>query len=82
MSQVKKKKTFGGTMGGGSLDTNAYLRAKLKLSVFENGQFGGHLIFDKKTFFLEQKLFFTPIVKNFVFLKKIQCSFFEKKCFF
>ena len=43
--------------GGGSPDTNAYLRAKLKVSVFENGQFSGHLIFDKKTFFSEKKIF-------------------------
>ena len=68
--------------GGGSPDTNAYLRAKLKLSVFENGQFRGHLIFDKKTFFSEKKIFFTPINKNFVFLKKNNVHFFEKKSFF
>ena len=35
---------------GASPDTNAYLRGKLKVSVFENGQFSEHLIFDKKTF--------------------------------
>ena len=43
--------------GGESPDTNAYLRAKLKVSVFENGQFSGHLIFDKKNFFSEKKIF-------------------------
>ena len=42
--------------------------------VFENGQFSGHLIFNKKTFFSEKKFVFTPINKNFVL--------FEKKCFF
>ena len=40
------------------------------MSVFENGQFSGHLIFNKKTFFSEKKNLFTPITKNFVFLKK------------
>ena len=57
-------------------DTNACLKAKLKVSVFENGQFSGHLIFDKKTFFSEKNCFFTSINKNFVFLKKKQCCFF------
>ena len=65
-----------------SADTNACLKAKLKVSVFENGQFSGHLIFDKKTFFSEKNCFFTSINKNFVFLKKNNVHFFEKKCFF
>ena len=67
--------------GGGSPDTNAYLRTKMKVSVFENGQFSGHLIFDKKTFFRRKK-FFTQINKNFVFLKKNNVHLFEKKPFF
>ena len=70
------------TGGGESPDINAYLRAKVKVSVFENEQFSGHLIFDKKTFFSEKKCFFPPINKNFVFLKKKHVPFFEKKCFF
>ena len=65
-----------------SADTNACLKAKLKVSVFENEQFSGHLIFDKKTFFSEKNCFFTSINKNFVFLKKKNVPFFEKKCFF
>jgi len=28
----------------------SYLRAKMKMSVFENGYFSGHLIFDKNNF--------------------------------
>ena len=69
------------TGGGGSPDTNAYLRAKLKVSVFENGQFSGHLIFDKKTFFSEKK-FFYPDKQELWFFEKKQCSFFWKKIFF
>ena len=53
-------------------DTNAYLRENFKVSVFENGQFRGHLIFDKKTVFF----------RNFVFLKNKYFPFFEKMCFF
>ena len=66
-------------VGGGSPDTNAYLRAKLKVSVFENGQ---TLNFWQKNFFFGETNFFTPINKKFVFLKKKHFPFFEKKCFF
>jgi len=52
-------------------DTNACLKAKLKVSVFENGQFSRHLIFYKGN-----KNFFTPIKNNFVFLKKKHFPFF------
>ena len=69
-------------VGGGGY-TNAYLRSKFKVLVFENGQFSGRLIFDKKTFFSETKLFFTPINKNFVFFeKKNMLLFLKKKVFF
>ena len=37
---------------GESTDTNAYLQAKLKVSVFKNGQFSGRLNFNKKNVFL------------------------------
>ena len=40
-------------------DTNAYFRPKLKMFVFENEQFSGHLIFDKKVV-LAKKNFFYP----------------------
>ena len=68
----------------GSPDNNAYLRAKLKVSVFENGQFSGHLIFDKKTFFSEKKFFLPRLFKKkkktmFLFLKK---NVFSKIFFF
>jgi hypothetical protein len=43
-------------VGGGGSATNAYFRAKLKVSVFENGQFSGHLIFYKKKCLLEKKI--------------------------
>ena len=43
----------------GSPDTNVYLSAKLKVSVFENGQFSGHLIFDKKKCVFGEKNFCT-----------------------
>ena len=65
-----------------SPDTNTYLRAKLKVSVFENEMFSWHLIFDKKTFFSKKKCIFNPIKKNFVFLKKKQCFSLKKKMFF
>ena len=39
---------------------NAFSREKLKVSVFKNGQFSRHLIFDKN-FFFREKHFFTPI---------------------
>ena len=67
--------------GGGSPDTNAYLRAKLKVSVFENGQFSGHLIFAKKLFF-RRKNFFYPDKQELCFFEKKQCSFFLKKNLF
>ena len=41
-----------------------------------------YLIFYKKSFFAEEKNAFTPINKNFFFLKKSIFLFFEKKCFF
>ena len=50
------------TVGGGERVTasNTYSRAKLKLSVFENGQFSGHLpIFDKNNCFWRKKLFYS-----------------------
>ena len=74
----EKRKT---TVGGGSPDTNTYLRAKVKVSVSENGQFSGHLIFYKKHFCGEKKVF-TPINKNFVFLKKKMFLFLKKNVFF
>ena len=39
-------------------DTNACLKAKLKVSVFENGQFSGHLIFYKKCFLDGEEFFY------------------------
>ena len=68
-------------MGGKSPDTNAYLKAKLKVSVFENGQFSGHLIFAKKTFFSEKKIFY-PDKQELCFFEKNNVHFFEKKSFF
>ena len=66
---------FNNTVGGGP-DTNVYLRGKLKVFVFD-------LIFDKKSFFFGEKNCFTPINKNFVFLKKkMFLLFLKKKCFF
>ena len=59
--------------------SNAHPREKLKVSVFWNGQFSGHLIFDKKFFVslpqLTRTLFF--LKKNVFFCK----LFFEKKNF-
>ena len=49
--------------GGGSPPTNAFFREKQKVSVFENGQFSGHLIFYKKTFLPEE--FFSKFPKLF-----------------
>ena len=59
------------------------------MSVSENRKFSGHLIFDKNSIFFlgGGGVFFTPINKNFVFLKKKKyfSFFFGKlfsKCFF
>ena len=49
--------------------TNVYLRAKLKMSIFENGQVSGHLIFDETIVFWGEEKFFTSINKNFVFFE-------------
>ena len=50
-------------------DTNAFSRAKLKVSVFENEQFSGHLIFEKNIFLKKNgffwKYFFEKIKKKF-----------------
>ena len=59
------------TMWGGGPPTNAYLRAKLKVSFFENGQC---IVFDKSNYFLERKVFI-PTNKNFGFLKKKKNNF-------
>ena len=77
-TELRKKETKL-PWGEETLDTNVYLRATLKVSVFENGQFSRHLIFDKKTFFSEKKHFCTPINKNFGFLKKKKMFLFLKK---
>ena len=58
----------------GESDTNAHLRAKLKVFDFENSQFSGDLIFDKKLFF--------PDKQELLFFEKKNVCFFEKKCFF
>ena len=56
---------------------------KWKCMFLKNGQFNGHLIFDKKTFFSEKKNFFTPKnTRTLVFWKKKHFPFFETKCFF
>ena len=49
--------------------TNAYLREKRKVSIFENG----HLLFDKNNFFLEKKTFYPD--------KQELCHFEKKKHF-
>ena len=62
--------------GGRSLDTNAYVRAKVwKCPFFENGRFSEHLIFDNFFFFCR---------KEFVYPDKHvqELCFFEKKIFF
>ena len=64
-------------LGRESLPINAYLRTKLKVSVFENGQFSRHLIFDKKKFVLEKKIVYDK--QELCFLKKKTFSFFLKK---
>ena len=80
LRKEKFHNTVGG--GGGGVRTNAYFRAKLKVSVFENGQFREHLIFDKKCFFRRKKIVH-PNKQELCFLeKKIFSFFFEKKCFF
>ena len=58
-----------------------FKRAKLKVSVFENGQFTGHLIIDKKTFFSEKKIFY-PNKQELCFFEKKAFFFFWKKIFF
>jgi len=66
-----------------SADTNACLNAKLKVSVFENGQFSRNLIFDKKTFFSEKNCFFYLDKQELCFFeKKTMLFFFFFKCFF
>ena len=42
------KKVRGGK--GGGAQANAFFRVKQKVNVFENGQFSGNLIFEKKNF--------------------------------
>ena len=69
---------------GRSPDTNDYFRAKLKVSVFENGQLNIHLILRKK-FFKISKTF--PHIKNLSkflkeFFKKTKLLFIEEKMFF
>ena len=61
----------------GSLDTNVYLKAKLKMSVFESG----HLIFDKKTFFSEKFFFYPNKIRTLFFWKKKHFFFFLKMFF-
>ena len=70
-----KKWYFEYTVGGGSPPSDAQIRAKTKLSVFDDGQFSGHLLFKKKNFHFFWTIFFFE--KN-VFQKKI---FWERKNF-
>ena len=58
--------------GGGSPCSNADFRANVKVSVFWNGQFRGHLMFYKKTFWGK---------KTSLWPDKQALCFFEKKCF-
>ena len=71
------KNNVGG--GGGNPNTNTYLMAKLKVSVFENGQFSGHLIFEKKNFFFRRKQFFYPNKQELWFKEKKYIFLFLKK---
>ena len=68
--------------GGGSPPINAYLRGKLKVFGFENGQCCGHLIFDKKLFWEKKKTFHPDEQDLCFFEKKTFSSFFLFKCFF
>ena len=68
--------------GGGSPCSKHYFWAKVKVFVFWNGQFSGHLIFYKKCFLVKKKIFSTPWTSTFGFLKKIIFLFLKKKRFF
>ena len=76
-------------MGGGrSPCSKPYFRAKVRVSVFWNGQFSGHLIFyktiflvEKNNFFGGEKKFFYPYKQALCFFEKNYFSFLKKKCF-
>ena len=70
--------------GGGSPPTNTFLWAKLKVSVFLNGQFRG-LFFLRKIFvfsFCFEKKYISPRKRELVFFEKIFVYFPQKFLFF
>ena len=69
---------------GGSPRSNPYFRAKIKLSVFENGQFSGHFFLDQK-FSKKCKMLCGKSFENFFDTQKklfFQDTFLEKNIFF
>ena len=78
---ILMKRPVGCTVGG-SPCSKPYFRAKVKVSVFGNGQFSRHLIFYKKSFFVEKKTFWHLWTSTLFFWKKSIFLFLKKKCFF
>ena len=70
------------TVEGGSPCSKPYCRAKVKVPVFWNGQFSGHLVFYKKVFLVEKKTFSSLWTSTLFFWKKIIFPFLKQKCFF